>query len=196
MLDLAILEGWTWILIEFIWMITFILIVAVISLVIYVSRLRRKSTLEEVASKAFCNILEEKVVQYLFTNASDSGRRKQEIFRYLERVVKEKDQRGILVSIMIKMQRNISGELMVEIRELFVDLGLVSFAMEKLESSNWGEVLGGILQLTAMEVKGADEKVSALQQHPKAEIRSAAHLFEFRVFGYRGLESILSFYAR
>ena len=81
--------------------------------------------------------------------------------------VEDKFKRGIFISVLSKLKNEISGEMAIDINNLFLKTGLINYSLKKLNSRKWDEIASGIKELTQFEITNVYDDVSKLENHEK-----------------------------
>ncbi len=95
--------------------------------------------------------------------------------------------RKIILSTMIKLKTEVSGEMAFPIHELFLKTKLFDFAKDKLKSDKWHIVALGIKALSTFKVIGVSNEVMKHVNHKRVEVRREAQLYFVNLFGFQGL---------
>jgi hypothetical protein len=96
--------------------------------------------------------------------------------------------RRIIVSTLLRLRNEISGEMADAIQKLYFQSGLISYALKRLKSKKWYVVAKGIRELTQLHVKDVEDKIVLLVNHPKKEIRKEVQLYLVTLFHFEGLK--------
>jgi hypothetical protein len=175
--------------IQLVWSIIVILFFSVIIIIIYLkylrSVLRTNYRLKNKAEKEY----EASVINYLYAGneVDEISAEQQAIINELKFNISETFQRDILISTLLKLSYEISGEMAESLHRLYIQTGLLDYSLSKLKSRKWNIIADGIRELTLFHVKEAQDQVKIHINHPKTEVRSAMQLYLVNLFHFEGL---------
>lgn len=175
--------------IQLVWSIIIILFFSVIIIIIYLkylrSVLRINYRLKNKAEKEY----EASVINYLYAGneVDEISAEQQTIIDELKFNISETFQRDILISTLLKLSYEISGEMAESLHRLYIQTGLLDYSLSKLKSRKWNIIADGIRELTLFHVKEAQDQVKIHINHPKTEVRSAMQLYLVNLFHFEGL---------
>ena len=175
--------------IQLVWITIIILFFSVILIVIYLkylrSVLRTNNRLKNKAEKEY----EACVINYLYTGneVDEISAEQQAIIDELKFNISETFQRDILISTLLKLSYEISGEMAESLHRLYIQTGLLDYSLSKLKSRKWNIIADGIRELTLFQVKEVQDQVKIHIDHPKTEVRSAMQLYLVNLFHFEGL---------
>ena len=176
-------------LIQLVWMLSCVLFVIIIILIIYLKFLRTHLRLNEKTVEKYKNEYESKLITYLY-----SGNEEDEISSEQQSVVSElkncainKFKREIIVSTLLKLLSEISGEMAESIQNLYQQTALKNYAIAKLKNRDWHIIAEGIRELSLFHVKDAYKEVEKHVNHPKREVRKEVQLYLVNLFRFKGL---------
>jgi uncharacterized protein YihD (DUF1040 family) len=176
--------------IELAWLTGSIFILFIFILIVYLKYLRSHLRNNERTRETYRKKYELKLLSYLY-----SGSEEQEISPEQQIIVNElkKDlanpfKRSIVVSTLLKLKNEISGELDESIQKLYFQTGLIDFSLSKLTSRKWHVVAKGVRELTQFHIKEVHDEVAVLINHPKNEVRKEMQLYLVNLFSFKGLD--------
>ncbi|MBK8504168.1 MAG: hypothetical protein IPL46_19345 [Saprospiraceae bacterium] len=169
--------------------ITIILAIVVAFLNIYLRILRGQLRQNEQNQLKFKSVYDELIIQYLLgeSDPDTSNEEQKIIFNRLNGETTVKFKRVILVSTLIDLHRNITGDLLDKVRKLYDDLGLSHYALKKLKNWHWTTIIHGINELTEMQNREVSGEIDDFISHKRIEIQAAVQLYKANVFGFAGL---------
>ena len=175
--------------IQFVWVLITILILLIIITIIYLkylrSLLRKNESLKNTIEKEY----ETAVINYLYAgNERDEvSYEQQSIIDELKSNSSEIFKKDLLISTLLKLSYEISGEMAEAIHKLYMQTGLLDYSLSKLKSKKWNTIVNGISELTLFHVKEAQDQVKVHLNHPKTEVRSTMQLYLVNLFHFEGL---------
>lgn len=166
--------------------IIFLLIVIIIYLKILRSILRKNEIIKNKIEKEY----EASVINYLYAGneIDEISSEQQSIIDELKSNAPETFKRDILISTLLKLSYEISGEMAESIHKLYIQTGLLDYSLSKLRNKKWNIIADGIRELTLFHVKEAQDQVKIHINHPKKEVRSAMQLYLVDLFHFEGLD--------
>lgn len=176
--------------IQLVWFISGIFFVIIVLLIIYLnylrSHLRNNERIETIHQKKY----ETYLITYLYAGneEEDISSEQQLIINQLKNSIADPFKRKIVVSTLLKLRNEISGEMAESIEKLYFQTGLISYALSKLRSKKWDVVAKGIRELTQFHVKKVHNVVMANINHPKREVRKEMQLYLVNLFYFKGLD--------
>lgn len=175
--------------IQVVWITIVILFFSIIIIIIYLkylrSLLRKNERLKNKIEKEY----EGSVINYLYAgNEVDKiSAEQQAIIDELKSNIAETFKRDILISTLLKLSYEISGEMAESIHKLYIQTGLLDYSLSKLKNRKWNIIADGIRELTLFHVKEVQDQVKIHINHPKTEVRSAMQLYLVNLFHFEGL---------
>lgn len=91
-------------------------------------------------------------------------------------VIKDSFDRRVLTEVLLDLRKDLSGESIAVLMNLYKDLGLHNDSFEKLKSRKWQVVAKGILELSTMEVKESYVLIKRFLNHRQSTIRKQAEI--------------------
>lgn len=176
--------------IQVLWTLSAVFALAIIGFSIYLNHirilLRNKERIKAVYQKKY----ESTLIEFLHSgNGIDEVSDKQQTFiDKLSFCAKNKLKRKIIISILLKLKAEISGEIADDIQKLYCQTGLVNYATSKLKSNRWEVIAKGIRELAQFEIKDALDGVMNHLDHPKKEVRKEIQMYLVKLFRFDGLE--------
>lgn len=178
------------IIIQVVWISICIFFVAIVILTIYLKFLRNKLRKNEKTVAEYQKEYESDLITYLYAgNEEDEISAEQQIIiEKLKSCATDKFKRRIIVSTLLRLRNEISGEMAESIQKLYYQSGLIEYALSRLKSKKWYVVAKGIRELTQLQVKEVHDEIITLVNHPKKEIRKEVQLYLVTLFHFEGLE--------
>lgn len=146
----------------------FILNIIVVFLLLHFT-IKRKSRKEKFL-KIFGKMYESVIMSYLFGEIDW-----QTACVKLKRIEK-KENRKLLVSILLNFKENFKGDMEKFIPEIFINLGLQNDSLKAANSSHTYRKVQGIIELTHLYPQGAKEIIQNLINHKNDYVRSEAQI--------------------
>lgn len=175
--------------IQVVWISICIFFVAIVILVIYLKFLRNKLRNSEKTVAEYQKEYESDLITYLYAgNEEEISAEQQIIIDKLRNCASDKFKRRIIVSTLLRLRNEISGEMAESIQKLYFQSGLIGYALSRLKSKKWYVVAKGIRELTQLQVKEVYDEIITLVNHPKKEIRKEVQLYLVTLFHFEGLE--------
>jgi HEAT repeat protein len=177
------------IIIQLVWMLSCLLFVAIIVLIIYIKFLRKHLRDNEKIVTKYSEKNEILLITYLYAENEEGGvsSEQQDVINKLKRGIANKFKREIIVSTLLKLRNEISGEMAEAIQDLYSQITLKKFALAKLKNEKWDVIAEGIRELTLFQVKDAHDEVVKHVSHPKKEVRKEVQLYLVSLFNFDGL---------
>lgn len=91
-----------------------------------------------------------------------------------DQAFKHKWVRQAIIDILIQYRRNFRGEVGELLRKLYLDMGLMKEADEKLKNIHWEVQIKALTELTRMDISISDVTILPLTNSQKPELRAAA----------------------
>lgn len=176
--------------IQMVWISICIFFVSIVILTIYLKFLRNKLRKNEKTVAEYQKEYESDLITYLYAgNEEDEISAEQQIIiDKLRSCASDEYKRRIIVSTLLRLRNEISGEMADAIQKLYFESGLISYALKRLKSKKWYVVAKGIRELTQLRVKEVHDKILMLVNNPKKEIRKEVQLYLVTLFHFEGLE--------
>ena len=174
-----------------IWSLIVVLLVIIFILVIYLKILRRNIRIVEKRNIKYRKIIEELLVEFLYAETSEDGKfnaNQKKIIKKFKKGLVSKRKRKIITDTFLELDQQVSGHMILQMNQLYKEIGLLNFALRKLRSKKWYIVGIGIKDLRHFKVKRAKNAVLKLVNHHREEVRREAHLYFLDLFGFEGLD--------
>lgn len=161
----------------------------IIILMIYLKLLRTHLRSKEKITARFSNKNEVLLITYLYAESESDGvnLERKKVIDKLKRGITNTFKREVIISSLLKLKNEISGEMEDSIQDLYSEIGLKDYALTKLHEKKWDVIAGGIRELTLFNVKEAHSEIIKHINHPKREIRKEVQLYLVNLFNFEGL---------
>lgn len=176
--------------IKVVWIVSIILMTNVFVLIIYLrylrNKLRVKSSLESKCQLDF----ESSLITYLYSGNEEEefSIEQKKIIKELKGITSDTFKRKVLITTLLKLRNEITGEIADSIDKLYIELGLLQYPLRKLRHKKWDVVANSIRELTLFQVKGIQSVVMKNINHPKKEVRKEMQLYLVQLFTFKGLD--------
>lgn len=159
-------------------------------LVIYLKYLRNHLRVNEKIETQYKEQYESWLVTYLYSGNDDEAfsSEQQLIINELKEDATDPFKRKIIISTLLKLRNEISGEMGESIDKLFIKLGLLRFSLAKLRNKKWDVIAIGIRELTQFKIKGVHKIIMNNINHPMKEVRKEMQLYLVHLYAFKGLE--------
>ncbi|WP_299523297.1 hypothetical protein [uncultured Lutibacter sp.] len=176
-------------LIQIVWLLSFVLFVIIIISIIYLKFLRTHLRLNDKIAEKYKNEYEANLITYLYSENEEGliSSEQQSIIKQLKNGAINKFKREIIISTLLKLLNEISGEMADSIQNLYYQTALNNYAVAKLKSGNWYFITEGIRELKLFRVKDAHKDVEKHVNHSKSEVRKEVQLYLVNLFSFKGL---------
>ena len=166
----------------------FVLITTI--LILYLKYLRSRLRTKERIQKVYENKYESELISYLYSGNENEeiSDEQQIIIKYLKKCSENSLKRKIIISTLLKLRNEISGEMADSIQKLYYQTGLIDYASSKLKSKKWDVVAKGIRELAQFQVKEVHDEIILHINHPKREVRKELHMYLVNSFQFKGLD--------
>lgn len=178
-------------LIQWVWITSGILFLAIIYLIINLkylrTRLRHNERVESIYRKKF----EADLINYIYSEneeEEESNTEQQIIISELKKSASNPYKRKIIIATFVKLRNEISGEIADSIKKLYYETGLISYALSNLKNKKWEVIALGIRELKQFQVTEAHDEIIKYINHPKREVRVEIHLYLVDLFHFEGLK--------
>ncbi|MDG2432284.1 hypothetical protein [Flavobacterium sp.] len=171
------------------WLISAILLLAVVVLIGYLkyvrARLRNKGRIINTYQKKY----ESDLIEYLYAGeeGDELSLQQQQIITYLKKCAKNRLKKRIIIKTLLKLRNEISGETADAIQKLYYNLNFIGEAEAKLNSKKWSVIANGISELAQFDIKEVHEKIIVHINHPKKEVRREIQFYLVKLFSFDGL---------
>jgi hypothetical protein len=172
-----------------VWVLGAVFFIAIIILTIYLKILRSRLRKNEKKVAEYQKEYESDLITYLYAgNEEEISAEQQIVIDKLKSCASDEFKRRIIVSTLLRLRNEISGEMADEIQQLYFQSGLISYALKRLKSKKWYVVAKGIRELTQLHIKEVYDQIVVLVNHPKKEIRKEVQLYLVTLFHFDGLQ--------
>lgn len=177
-------------LIQLTWVLSGIFSVFIVALTIYLKYLRNHLRVNEKIKAEYQKDYESQLVTYLYAGNEDESFSpvQQSIINELKECIADPFKRKIIVSTLLKLRNEISGEMGESIDKLYVKLGLLRYSLAKLRDKKWDVIAIGIRELTQFKIKAVHKIIMNNINHPKREVRKEMQLYLVHLYAFKGLE--------
>jgi len=176
--------------IQLVWIVSGIFFVIIIFLIIYLKFLRYNLRKNEKIEAQYKKEYESQLISYLYAGNEEEeiSAEQQEIINKLKSCITDKFKRRIVVSTLVRLRNEISGEMAEAIQKLYFQTGLINYALPRLNSKRWYIVAKGIKELKQFQVKEVYNEIVIHVNHPKREVRNESQLYLVTLFHFEGLK--------
>ena len=176
--------------IQFVWALSCLFFIFIILLTIYLKYLRSHLRVNEKKEAKYQEVYESYLVTYLYAGNNEEvfSSEQQVIINELKKDVADPFKRKIIISTLLKLRSEISGEIGESIDKLYIKLGLLRYSLAKLRNKKWDVIATGIRELTQFKIKAVHKMVLNNINHPKREVRKEMQLYLVHLYGFNGLE--------
>lgn len=127
-----------------------------------------------------------KIIEQKISNAIIYGNEAEEAKEF-DDCIKNELFRELFLEKLVDSERKFSGTAAIEIRKLFEKYGLEKEAGKKLEQKKAHLIVGGIQELTEMNVEHAFDKIVPFLSHPSHQVYQEA---QYSVVHFKGFEGL------
>lgn len=175
--------------IQVMWVMIALFIALIIYLIIYLRYLRKGLRKKDRIVVLYEQKYESYLLNYLYSGneEEDISSRQLVIINQLKKSTKDPFIRKILISLFLKIKNEISGEIAESIHKLYLQTGLVSYALARLKHKKWYVIAKGIRELNQFNVKEAHDEVLLHINHPRREVRKEMQIYMLNLFYFEGL---------
>ncbi|NEW80220.1 MAG: hypothetical protein GZ086_12530 [Gelidibacter sp.] len=176
--------------IQLVWVTIFIFFVAVLILTIQLKFLRSRLRKNEKTVAEYRKEYESDLITYLYAGNEEEeiSAEQQIIIDKLRSCTSDDFKRRIIVSTLLRLRNDISGEMAEAIQKLYFQTRLISYALPRLKSKKWYIVAKGIKELKQFQVKEVHDEIVIHVNHHKREVRNESHLYLVSLFNFEGLK--------
>ncbi len=152
-----------------------------ISIILYL-RLKKRAVLFKQKSG---NDISEVVISALFeTNGEEGAVLHKKLFKKQKLSIKTKQ---LVINEVIKAKTNFKGTASKNLEQLYCQLQLNEFSLNKLSQRSWSTIVSGIQELSAMQQLDHLPSIKKLLNHPNEYVRIEAQCALVQLAGYEGL---------
>ncbi len=174
------------------WGMSFIFTLTIMGLTLYLNHLRKRLRAKERIQKTYQKKYEGDLIEYLYSGNEEDATvisdEQQKIITYLKKCAKDSLKRKIIISTLLKLRTEISGETADAIQKLYYQTGLIDYAASKLKHKKWEVIATGIKELAQFEIKEVHEDIILHINHPKKEVRKEIQMYLVKLFHFEGLD--------
>ena len=176
--------------IQIVWTSIGITIFLLFIIIIYLKYLRSILRQNDRSKKKLEKEYETAIINYLYAGneIQEISSEQQSIIDELKSTISEPFKRDILISTLLKLSYEISGEMAESIYKLYSQTGLLEYSLAKLRNRKWNIIAEGIIEVTLFQVKEVQDQVKIHINHPKMQVRSAMQLYLVNLFHFEGLD--------
>ena len=176
--------------IQVVWVASFLFFIVIVFLTIYLKYLRNHLRVNEKTEAKYQEDYESCLVTYLYAGNDDEAFsfEQQIIINKLKESITDPFKRKIIISTLLKLRNEISGEMGESIDQLFIKLGLLRYSLVKLRDKKWDVIAIGIKELKQFKIKAVRKLIMNNINHPKREVRKEMQLYLVHVYGFKGLD--------
>lgn len=180
----------TSLIIQLVWLFSGIFLTIICLLAFYLKYLRNYLRANEKIVDKYQEKYESYLVTYLYAGNDNEAFSVEQlkIINKLKKSIANPFKRKIIVSILLKLRNEISGEMAESIDKLFVKLGLLRYSLAKLRNKKWEVIATGIRELTQFKIKAVHKIIMNNINHPKKEIRKEMQLYLVYLYAFKGLD--------
>ena len=149
-------------------------------------RLRNKERIQQECQKKY----EADLITYLYSgnNEEEITPEQQQIILSFIKYSESSLQRKLVLTTLLKLKNEISGEMSDAIQKLYYQTGLINYAATKLKSKKWDVIAKGIKELAQFEIKEMHDEIILQINHPKKEVRREIQMYLVKLFHFEGLD--------
>ena len=175
--------------IQVVWITSLVLFLIVIVLIIFLKFLRNNLRGSERIVLKYSKKYELLLITYLYAQNEDGGisSEQESVINILKKGIKNTFKRGIIISTLLKLKNEITGEMAESIQNLYFQTKLMEYALVNLNKKKWNFIAKGIRELTQFQVKEVQDEVIKHINHPKKEVRKEVQLYLVNLFNFEGL---------
>lgn len=163
---------------------------AITVLIIYLKHTRRRLRNKERIQETYRKKYESELISYLYAGDGNgkTSPEQQDIINYLKKNSHSSLKRKIMVSTLLKLRNEISGEVAEAIQTLYYQIGLENYAANRLKNKKWNKIAKGIRELTLFQIKEVHDEILLHINHPRSEVRKEVQMYLVNIFYFDGLE--------
>ena len=173
-----------------IWAFIVVLSIFIVILVFYLKILRNNIRITVKKNEKYRHTIEGLLIEFLYSESEDgkySSKQKKIIEKFKKGLI-SKRRRKIITETFLQLDQQVSGQMIKQMNNLYKEIGLISFAMNKLRSRKWHVVAIGIKDLRQFKIRRVKGAIAKLINHEREEVRREAQLYFLELFGYEGLD--------
>ena len=176
--------------IQVVWGFSVLFFIIIVLLTIYLKYLRNHLRVNEKTEAKYQEEYETCLVTYLYAGNTDEAfsSEQQLIINKLKEYATDPFKRKNIISTLLKLRNEISGEMGESIDQLFIKLGLLRYSLVKLRDKKWDVIAVGIRELTQFKIKAVRKIIMNNINHPKREVRKEMQLYLVHLYAFKGLD--------
>lgn len=176
--------------IQLAWGLSGVFFIIIALLTIYLKYLRNHLRVNEKIEAKYQEDYETCLVTYLYAGNDDVPFSSEQllIIDELKKYATDSFKRKIIISTLLKLRNEISGEMGESIDKLFIKLGFLRYSLAKLRNKKWDVIAIGIRELTQFKIKAVHTIIMNNINHPKREVRKEMQLYLVHLYDFKGLE--------
>lgn len=175
--------------IQILWIISGFFMINVLILISYLKMFRNHLRKDEKNTTKYEKEYELSLLTYLFSGneVDEVSPEQQLIIDQLKTCSIDKLKRKILVSLLLKLKKDISGEMSESINKLYSQTGLIGYGIAQLKSNQWYVVVKGVRELSQFHSIEVYNEIFNIRNHSNREIRKEVQLYLVSLFNFKGL---------
>lgn len=173
-----------------IWAFIVVLSIIILILVFYLKILRSNIRITVRKNEKYRQTIESLLIEFLYAESEYGkySRKQKKIIAKFKKGLISKRRRKIITDTFLQLDQQVSGQMIKQMNHLYKEIGLITFAMNKLRSRKWHVVAIGIKDLRQFKIRHVKGAISKLINHDREEVRREAQLYFLELFGYEGLD--------
>ena len=172
------------------WWLSGLFLPIILFTIFYVKTLRNQLRVKGDIEAKYQEDYEVCLVTYLYAGNEEETFSSEQllIISELKESVADPFKRKIIISTLLKLRNEISGEMAESIDKLYVKLGLLRYSLAKLRNKKWDVIANGIRELTQFKIKAVHQIVMNNINHPTKEVRKEMQLYLVYLYAFKGLD--------
>ena len=172
------------------WWLSGLFLLIILFTIFYVKTLRNQLRVKGDIEAKYQEDYEVCLVTYLYAGNEEETFSSEQllIISELKESVADPFGRKIIISTLLKLRNEISGEMAESIDKLYVKLGLLRYSLAKLRNKKWDVIANGIRELTQFKIKAVHQIVMNNINHPTKEVRKEMQLYLVHLYAFKGLD--------
>lgn len=172
------------------WWLSGLFLLIILFTIFYVKTLRNQLRVKGDIEAKYQEDYEICLVTYLYSGNEKEAFSSEQllIISELKESVADPFKRKIIISTLLKLRNEISGEMAESIDKLYVKLGLLRYSLAKLRNKKWDVIANGIRELTQFKIKAVHQIVMNNINHPTKEVRKEMQLYLVHLYAFKGLD--------
>ena len=172
------------------WWLSGLFLPIILFTIFYVKTLRNQLRVKGDIEAKYQEDYEVCLVTYLYAGNEEETFSSEQllIISELKESVADPFKRKIIISTLLKLRNEISGEMAESIDKLYVKLGLLRYSLAKLRNKKWDVIANGIRELTQFKIKAVHQIVMNNINHPTKEVRKEMQLYLVHLYAFKGLD--------